>query len=449
MTDESRVRQMRYDENNIDYVRPALTAIPVAVCTLLLLAAGYIDVYSAVALGAATIIGLLWLLARYRTDIRRERRRALILAKRGRRPSRTAALLTRIVDGISDPLILLDNKRVVVHANRAALSLLGHNIVGRDISFYLRHPMALTAIEQALTKETSTECEITLIDPMPRECLLRTSVIRASDSVDENDDELFLILSLYDVTRIKMAEKMRADFVANASHELRTPLASILGFIETLAGPAAQDEEARRRFLSIMGEEASRMQRLIDDLLSLSRIEMNQHLPPDGSVDIGALLKGLVDTLELSKTDTTCPIRLSLPDEMPLVRGDRDQLVQVFQNIIDNALKYGRPGDPVQISVELRNSMPTRSFPGVAISVTNQGDPIPPEHIPRLTERFYRVDSARSRKLGGTGLGLAIVKHIVNRHRGALTIESNAATGTTVTVFLPILTPARDRRHQH
>jgi two-component system phosphate regulon sensor histidine kinase PhoR len=385
-------------------------------------------------------------MARYRADIALERRRARIRAERRPRSSGTPALLTNIVNGITDPLILLDRKRKVVHANRAALSLLGENIVGRDIAFYLRHPTALKAIEQAIAEGEPKEQEISLLDPVERDCLLRVNVIKAPDLNEEGEKQSFLILSIYDITKIKLAEKMRVDFVANASHELRTPLASILGFIETLQGPAARDEEARQRFFSIMADEASRMQRLIDDLLSLSRIEMDQHLPPEDSVDIASLLQGLTNTMDLRTGDARGAIELKLPDNLPRVRGDRDQLVQVFQNLIDNAIKYGRPGEPIKIRAECCDSMPTRREPGVAVAVFNQGEGIPAEHIPRLTERFYRVDTARSRKLGGTGLGLAIVKHIINRHRGALNIESEPGIGTTVTVFLPLANGGSDGR---
>ncbi len=429
---------MRFNADDINYFRPALPVALPLVLIIVLAAAGYISVYAALLTCVVLAVSALWLIARYRTDIILEGRRARIQAARRSPPSGTPALLTNIVDGITDPLILLDRKRKVVHANRAALSLLGPNIVGRDIAFYLRHPMALTAIEQAIAEGVPKEQEISLLDPVERECLLRVNIIRAPDDNDDGEKQSFLILSIYDISKIKLAEKMRVDFVANASHELRTPLASILGFIETLEGPAANDEGARKRFLSIMAEEASRMQRLIDDLLSLSRIEMDQHLPPQGVVDLVTVLTALIDTLNLGAKDGHKRIDLTAPEHLPRVRGDRDQLVQVFQNLIDNAIKYGQPGEPVEIRLARCERIPNRREGGVAVTVFNRGEAIAPEHIPRLTERFYRVDTARSRKMGGTGLGLAIVKHIINRHRGALTIESEPGNGTSVAVFIPL-----------
>lgn len=439
----------------VSFLRPVAAALPFLLVLLLLTLFGAIAGGAAVALWLAAAASMSWILIRYRTDLAGARRQARIMAARRTRGERTPAFLTNlvasIVEGMSDPLILLDMKRRVVHANRAARALLGEQIVGKDIAFYLRNPTALKAIEQSIGDGTAREQEITLLDPVERACLMRVSVIDASDggNVDEDlaEDERiqYLILSILDITKIKLAEKMRVDFVANASHELRTPLASVIGFIETLQGPAARDEAARGRFLSIMMAEASRMQRLIDDLLSLSKIEMDQHLPPEGAVDLPPLLKSLANTLELRGGDQGGRLALTLPDGLPPVRGDRDQLTQVFQNLIDNALKYGRPGEPVEIRAEAVPSLPGRAVPGVVVAVFNKGEGIPAEHLPRLTERFYRVDTARSRKMGGTGLGLAIVKHIITRHRGALNIESTLGVGTTVSVYLPQATaPANE-----
>ena len=431
---------MSLDSEETTFVRPALVFAPLLVVVPVLWAVGVLSGGIAIFLVAASAACGLWNVSRYRRDLSLERRKARIIAERKPRKGKTPALLTSIVDGITDPLILLDRRRNVIHANKAALKLLGENIVGRDIAFYLRNPTALQAIEQAISEGTPKEQEISLLDPVERDYLLRVNFLTAPDltAFGDNEDHEFLILSIYDITKIKLAEKMRVDFVANASHELRTPLASILGFIETLQGPAAKDEEARQRFLDIMSEEAFRMQRLIDDLLSLSRIEMDQHVTPEGSINLAALIRGQANTLHLRADKTRNPIRIDIPDTLEPVQGDRDQLVQVFQNLIDNAIKYGTPDEPIEIKAERCPEIPNRMEPGIAVSVFNKGDPIPAEQIPRLTERFYRVDTARSRKLGGTGLGLAIVKHIINRHRGALRIESENARGTTVTVFLPL-----------
>jgi two-component system phosphate regulon sensor histidine kinase PhoR len=249
---------------------------------------------------------------------------------------------------------------------------------------------------------------------------------------------------------------MRADFVANTSHELRTPLASLVGFIETLQGPARDDEAARDRFLKIMQMQVGRMGRLIDDLLSLSRIEMNEHVPPSTPVDLIGVVRDVLDTLGPRAQEDEVTLRVTLegapfrpqPNQaMAWVLGDRDELVQVVQNLVDNAIKYGGRGGTV--TIDLGVARPARTTDGdeavkavesqttYYISVQDRGDGIDRQHLPRLTERFYRVDVQQSREQGGTGLGLAIVKHIVNRHRGSLTIESTIAQGSVFSVFLP------------
>jgi two-component system phosphate regulon sensor histidine kinase PhoR len=253
-------------------------------------------------------------------------------------------------------------------------------------------------------------------------------------------DGAVVVLSLHDITQLKRAEQMRADFIANASHELRTPLTTLTGFIETLRGPAREDAEARERFLAIMHEQAARMTRLVEDLLSLSRIELNEHVMPRGSIPLGPLLGHLADTLELRAGARGMRIRLDLPPDLPDVMGDRDELAQLFQNLLDNAIKYGRAGSDISVAATTGVGPPHGGDAGggafVSIAVRDQGEGIAREHLPRLTERFYRVDTARSREMGGTGLGLAIVKHILNRHRGFLDIESALGAGSVFTVFL-------------
>jgi two-component system phosphate regulon sensor histidine kinase PhoR len=241
------------------------------------------------------------------------------------------------------------------------------------------------------------------------------------------------VVVLSDRTRERAVERMRADFVANVSHELRTPLTSLIGFIDTLRGPAADDPPAQQRFLGIMAEQAGRMNRLIDDLLSLSRIELIEHQPPSGTVGLNELVARLVAGFEPRLKERSVTLDLRLPSNVPAVIGDADQLTQLLQNLLDNAVKYGREGGTVRLDVAAAPS----GRPGVTVTVADQGAGIPREHLPRLTERFYRVDTSRSRAAGGTGLGLAIVKHIVNRHRGQLSIESEEGIGTTVSVWLP------------
>ncbi len=252
-------------------------------------------------------------------------------------------------------------------------------------------------------------------------------------------DETVAILALLDVTALKRAEQLRADFVANASHELKTPLASLMGFIETLRGPARDDSEARARFLSIMQEQGERMARLVEDLLSLSRIEMQEHSPPTQATDLGQILQRVTDALEIKAARRGMKLTLDL-GSLPPVLGESEELQQVFQNLVDNAVKYGKPGTPVTVEARLLQGEEERiarlGRPAVAVAVIDQGDGIAREHLPRLTERFYRVDTARSRQMGGTGLGLAIVKHIVSRHRGRLEIDSELGKGSTFTVYL-------------
>jgi two-component system phosphate regulon sensor histidine kinase PhoR len=242
------------------------------------------------------------------------------------------------------------------------------------------------------------------------------------------------IVTLHDITALKLAEQMRADFVANAGHELKTPLASLVGFIETLLGAARDDTAARERFLGIMRGEAGRMTRLVDDLLSLSRIELNEHVAPTSQVTLPPLIDQVADALELRAAERGMRLVLAVPDELPDVYGDEDELAQVFQNLIDNAIKYGKPQTEITVTARLDRRPAANSL--VRIAVADGGEGIPSEHLPRLTERFYRVDTARSRELGGTGLGLAIVKHILNRHRGRLEIASTLGVGSTFTVCL-------------
>jgi two-component system, OmpR family, phosphate regulon sensor histidine kinase PhoR len=236
------------------------------------------------------------------------------------------------------------------------------------------------------------------------------------------------VVTLHDVTEARRLERMRTDFVANASHELRTPLASVLGFIETLQGPAKDDSVAREKFLAIMADQGRRMARLVDDLLSLSRIEQNLHMRPDKQVDLTSIAGQMIDSLSALAEDNGVEIRFA-PAGPAIVLGDRDELLRVAENLIENAIKYGAPS-PVEVSVDTKDGMGR-------LIVTDHGPGVAAEHLPRLTERFYRVDAGQSRAKGGTGLGLAIVKHIVARHQGRLTIESAPGKGSTFTVALP------------
>jgi two-component system, OmpR family, phosphate regulon sensor histidine kinase PhoR len=245
-----------------------------------------------------------------------------------------------------------------------------------------------------------------------------------------------VLLAFHDLTPLRRVEEMRADFVANASHELRTPLAALSGFIDTLRGSAREDPAARERFLPIMQAQADRMARLIDDLLSLSRIELNAHLRPDKQVDVGALVRQVADSLQTLARDRNVEVKTIGSSAPLLVPGDRDELIRVFENLVENALKYAASGKRVDIALSVGEGPDGKRE--ARIAVRDRGPGIAPEHLPRLTERFYRVDVSESRAQGGTGLGLALVKHILNRHGGRLTIESAPGQGATFTVHLPI-----------
>jgi two-component system phosphate regulon sensor histidine kinase PhoR len=336
---------------------------------------------------------------------------------------------TLILERLPDPLIVLGADGTVRRANVAARSAFGD-----DMPAVLRHPGLRRAIERAMAQGASQTAELSLPVPVARD--VHATVVPMDPPLADGGQAVVL---LSDRTRERVVERMRADFVANVSHELRTPLASLIGFTETLRGPAADDPPAQQRFLAIMAEQGARMNRLIDDLLSLSRIELTEHQVPSDRVDLADLVPRLVAGLEPRLAERKVRLSMQIADGLPAVAGDADQMAQVLQNLLDNAVKYGRDGGAVALSVRLAEGAPRwPARPGVAISVTDQGAGIPPEHLPRLTERFYRVDKGRSRAVGGTGLGLAIVKHIVNRHRGQLSIESKVGEGTTVSVWLPL-----------
>jgi two-component system phosphate regulon sensor histidine kinase PhoR len=257
---------------------------------------------------------------------------------------------------------------------------------------------------------------------------------------DDADGAPAILITFRDVTDQEKLAQMRADFISYASHELRTPLASLRGFVETLQGPARNDPSARERFLAIMAAQASRMTRLIDDLLSLSRIEMRVHVPPRGQVDLNETLGFVVQTLEPLAEGSRISINLTKFSAPAIVRGDRDELVQLFQNLIQNAIKYGRAGGRVDVRLSREPRAPAQPE-RLSIAVSDDGPGIAAEHLPRLTERFYRVNVSASREKGGTGLGLAIVKYIVSRHRGELKIASIVGVGSTFTILLEELPP--------
>jgi two-component system, OmpR family, phosphate regulon sensor histidine kinase PhoR len=319
-----------------------------------------------------------------------------------------------LIEAMADPLLVLDGYHIS-HANHAARALLGDHIVGDYVRLALRHPAAAPV----LSGDEDGPVALTGLGGHDRLWELAAGTIRPGKR----------LLRLTDRSAQRAAEQMRVDFVANASHELRTPLASLIGFIETLEeanGP--EDADTRLRFLSIMEGEARRMQRLIDDLMSLSRIEADRYFPPKDRIDLSPVLREVAEEFVSRRDGQRLDVSTSA---RVVVIGDRGQLHQLIHNIISNAFKYGREGTPVRASLKLANG-------SVQFSVQDEGEGIAAEHLPRLTERFYRADPGRSRAIGGTGLGLAIVKHIVERHRGRLDISSSVGVGTTVTVELPL-----------
>ncbi|WP_448581335.1 ATP-binding protein [Thermaurantiacus sp.] len=341
------------------------------------------------------------------------------------------------IDALPDPALVVLGTWRAVAANSQARLLFGPRVAGADVRQAVRHPVVIDALRAAMAGDSPAIREVGALGHA--EGAFRVRAVSLGD-------ERFLV-TFTDITQARVAERMRADFVANASHELRTPLANISGFIETLLGPAAEDEPARRRFLEIMARESGRMSRLIDDLLSLSRIELDKYVRPQAPLDLPPLLTDVGKTLAMRLEADGRRLLIDVGEGLPQVIGDRDQILQVLHNLVSNSLKYGHSGTPIRLSAALVAGN-ARMEEMVRVSVEDVGDGIAPEHLPRLTERFYRVDTGRSRSMGGTGLGLAIVKHIVERHRGRLEITSRQGEGTTVAFTLPVvprrLDPAGD-----
>ena len=342
-----------------------------------------------------------------------------------------------LIDAIPDPVLLLATNRRIVAANAAARDLLGQQIEDRNLSHVLRHPAALAAANSVLGGEPAPMVAITLPVPVRQDYEVHVSPL------PNNQGAAAALMVLRDVTMLRGAEQMRSDFVANVSHELRSPLSSLIAIIETLQRSARDDKKARAKFLGIMEDESQRMTRIIDDLLSLSKVEANEHIPPDDPVDMDGLLQRVVGTLTTRAQDGGTTLNLSVEDDLPQVFGNADQLTAVFHNLVDNAIKYGRENTAVDVSAEAVERIPDVGRRGVLVVVRDQGEGIAAEHLPRLTERFYRVDKGRSRSMGGTGLGLAIAKHIVNRHRGRLVVDSTIGIGSSFKVFLPAAERAR------
>jgi two-component system phosphate regulon sensor histidine kinase PhoR len=350
-------------------------------------------------------------------------------------PSQTAEpVVSALIEAMPEAVLVVSDDARLIAANPTARDLLPALRDGGPLALALRDPDVLDAIRRVCF--SGRREKVAWRDRVPVERSFDVAVA----PFDCAGRPRAVVLTLRDLTESRRVERMRADFVANASHELRTPLASLLGFVETLQGPARDDARARERFLAIMAEQARRMARLVDDLLSLSRIEQNLHLRPDKPVDFAMVVRHTADTLAPLAQETGVRLAVSAADPV-IVNGDRDELVRIAENLIENAIKYGCTGAGTEDSaraqevVEISVSATRRD--GV-LAVRDHGAGIPSEHLPRLTERFYRIDAGQSRAKGGTGLGLAIVKHIVARHRGRLQVSSEPGRGALFTVTIPL-----------
>lgn len=343
-----------------------------------------------------------------------------------------------LVDTLPDILIMTNDDKEIVRTNRAARNIFGQNLAHRPLRDIIPNDKLLNSITTVIEDLRGQEIEFHLPEPLPRDF---QAIIERFPIPSEGG--ITIIITMTDITQQKRVQRMRADFVANASHEIRTPLASIIGFIETLRGPAKDDPQARDEFLRVMGEQAERMSKLVNDLLSLSKIEMNAHSTPIARVDFLRIIRTEKQHFEWACKQKNVTLRMKLNDNLPPTKGDDDELAQVVRNLLGNAIKYTSPDTEILVTAKVTSNLPDDSnfrnlTRAICFSVQDHGEGIPKEHIPRLTERFYRVDTARTRKVGGTGLGLSIVKHVLNRHRGTLVIESEVGEGSTFSVYLPI-----------
>ena len=349
------------------------------------------------------------------------------------RNSQDIALLDAVVSGMPDPVVVLDQDGRVLAFNTEAIAIAPALRRGEPASIALRMPELVDAIRSAILTGKVQRIEFSSRLPSTRFSEAFISPAALAGGATRTG---VVVITVHDLTPIRRVEEMRADFVANVSHELRTPLAALTGFIETLQGPARDDPAARERFLGIMQAQAWRMARLIDDLLSLSRIELRAHQRPDTPVDLVPIVRLVADGLQTLARDRDLAVEITAPAVPLMVPGDRDELTRLFENLIENGLKYGASGKRVEIAIAPDGKGEVR------VSVRDHGPGIAAEHLPRLTERFYRADVGESRAQGGTGLGLALVKHILNRHHGRLSIESKVGEGATFTVSLPMTTDA-------
>lgn len=342
-------------------------------------------------------------------------------------------LIPDTLAAIPMPALLVAAGERIIGGNAAAEKLLGtEQLVGSHLLTVLRQPSVLDAIDACRNSQAArTTRYLTTVGRQDMTYRVNCGFIR-------HEERSGVLVTFEDITHLETAEQMRRDFVANVSHELRTPLTALLGFIETLQGPARDDPAARERFLGIMANEAGRMNRLVRDLLSLSQVESQERIRPGESVNLNALVDSVIRNLSPLAEASNVTIRQDVPADAVMLTADSDQLRQVLMNLTENAIKYGGTDREVTLSLSVMERDPALRAPAARVSVRDQGPGIDSLHLPRLTERFYRVDSHRSREMGGTGLGLAIVKHIINRHRGRLKVSSDLGQGSEFTVILPL-----------
>ncbi len=333
--------------------------------------------------------------------------------------------LSTILEALPDPAFVIGEHGTILAANHHANAFFDGEILGKHLTSILRTPSVLQAVNEAILQGKAARVSHLVRTPVQRSYDVHISAM----GLAENAARIALLI-LRDLTHEEQIERMRSDFVANASHELRTPLASLTGFIETMQGAAKNDAKAKDEFLIVMKAQAQRMAQLIDDLLSLSRIEISEHVHPTEHVDLGMVARQVIHLISPMAKDADCTVRIDLPQKLPVV-GDANQLAQVVHNLIENAIKYAGPGKGIDIGGNVQNGM-------TVLSVRDYGPGIAAHHVPRLTERFYRVSVQDSRNRGGTGLGLAICKHIINRHRGKLLIESELGKGSMFSIQIPV-----------
>lgn len=353
----------------------------------------------------------------------------------------TAGLITEyetLVDSLPDILIMCNNSQKIIRTNKAARDVFGQNLANKALSSIIPNDDLLNSIASVIEERQGRMVEFHL-DSLLRDFRAMVNLFFPAAS----GESIAIIITLNDITELQRVEKMRSEFVANASHEIRTPLASIKGFIETLQGPAKNDAAAHDEFLRIMAEQATRMQNLIDDLLTLSKIQANEWAAPNEKIDITQVIRSTREDFTWAIKDKNMTLRFDIPDNLPHAQGEHGELRQVMHNLIGNAIKYGNAGTEVTVTARVTSVLPedpnfSKLHRAICIAIIDNGEGIQREHLSRLTERFYRVDSARTRSIGGTGLGLAIVKHIINRHHGVLTIDSVIGEGSTFSVYLQI-----------